>query len=65
MDLLCYGVPFHAVIVFGLGPDFSFKSILTRCEVSCSKLTIEGFFVVFILTQDLLLLGFRNLKTDI
>ena len=25
------GVPFHAGVMFGLGPDFLFKSILARC----------------------------------
>ena len=29
-----WGIDFHAVVVFGLGKDFLFKSILGRCVLS-------------------------------
>ena len=32
-----WGIGFHAVVVFGLGKEFSFKSILGRCDVFHQK----------------------------
>ena len=35
LDLL--GIGFHAVVVFGLGKDLLFKSILGRCGIEMDK----------------------------
>ena len=34
-----WGIGFHAVVVFGLGKDFLFKSILGRCVLDTLSLT--------------------------
>ena len=39
LDLLDIG--FHAVVVFGLGKDFLFKSILGRCERDYTVYTMK------------------------
>ena len=40
LDLL--GISFHAAVVFGLGNDLLFKSVLGHCATSCAKK--QGFF---------------------
>ena len=37
-----WGISFHAVVVFGLGKNLLFKSILGRCEGSLQGLKIRG-----------------------
>ena len=37
-----WGIVFHAVVVFGLGKDFLFKSILGRCELHTSLLNFHS-----------------------
>ena len=36
------GISFHAVVVFGLGKNLSFKSVQGRCDVTC-VLGLVGF----------------------
>ena len=43
LDLL--GIGFHAVVVFGLGKDFLFKSIIGRCAVEHMR---ENYFSIFL-----------------
>ena len=39
-----WGVSFHAVVVFGLGKDFLFKSVLGRCVVHTQRLWLHCAF---------------------
>ena len=36
-DIRPMGISFHVVVVFGLGKNLLFKSILGRCEAARSK----------------------------
>ena len=38
-----WGVSFHAVIVFGLGKNLLFKSILGRCDSEDGKKSVESY----------------------
>ena len=47
MILTPYGVPFHPVVVIGLGKNLLFKSVLAHCEVAPSILALLINFVTF------------------
>ena len=36
-----WGISFHAVVVFGLGKNLLFKSILGRCDVEYFEVALE------------------------
>ena len=40
MILDLWGISFHAVVVFGLGKDILFKSVLGRCEIETPQLIL-------------------------
>ena len=61
-----WGVSFHAVVVFGLGKNISFKSILGLCEHSTAtmetikKAIIQQIYIYFFRTKNIQKLHVSN-----